>query len=237
MTTIEQTPYEIPFVDYVGQRSYDDLLQDARIIALQNNIDNLFVDTTLDLLDDLRLHDEEVAIGGLRTLPIALEIADEISGFYDKKLDTSYVFGGAILHDIGKLALRKDLLQKSTAGCEWTEADRLEMQEHVFAGGSILRNHGFADVMVRAVEEHHHKQAGGCEYGINEHLASDERVCRDAIAIADFEEADINRTNTRNRNLSREQREQEVAEDVAYVLNDYTDSSLLIERVIKRSLG
>lgn len=237
MTTIEQTTYEMPFVDYVGQRSYDDLLQYAKTIAIQNNFDDIFVNTTFNILEELKLHDEDVAIGGLRTMPIALEIADEISGFYDKNIDKSFVFGGAILHDIGKLAIHKELLQKSTAGCEWTESDKIAMQEHVVAGGSILRKQGFPSVIIRAVEEHHNKQVGGFEYGIDTYLTNDERICRDAIAIADFEEADINRTNTRNRGLSREQREQEVAEDVAYVLNDYVDSMLLTERVIKRSLG
>jgi putative nucleotidyltransferase with HDIG domain len=237
MTATELCPNMIPLVDYVGQRPYDDLLVDAKEIAKQNGINGSFLDTTFRLLGKLARHDEDAAIGGLRTLPIAMEIADEISGFYGINMDPSPIFGGALLHDIGKLVVPQSLLQKSTAGLEWTASDRLAMQAHVSAGGAILRSRGFPQAMVRAVEEHHHKQAGGTEYGVDCQLANDERIYRDAIAMADFEEADINRTNTRNRGLSRQQREQEIAEDVAYVLGDYSDCSVLVERVMKRSLG
>ncbi len=235
MQTLERHLDESTIVDYVAQQNYGDLLHDAYILAKENNVDEKLQNTTFDLLGEMYVYDEDIAIGGLRTLPIALSTADEIGLFYGIDIDWESIFASSLLHDVGKMALPKELLVKSTIGQEWTTTDSLTMRQHVYMGGMILRNRCFPVTVIRSVEEHHHKQTGGNEYGIDAHLSNEERICRDVVAIADFAEADINRTNTRNRHLSRHQREQEVANDIAYVLDDYTDGQELTERITTRN--
>lgn len=232
MLTLERKSAEIPIVDYVGRQSYDDLLHDAQIIAKEYDVDEDLQHKTLELLDEMCAYDEDVAIGGLRTLPIATEIADSIGEYYDIEINQAPVFAGSLLHDIGKIGLPKELLTKSSNGQEWTVADALTMQQHIYFGGMILRKHCLPMSVIRPVEEHHHKQKSSTEYGIDPHLNNQERIYRDVIAIADFAEADINRTNTRNHNLSRAQREEEITTDIAYVLDDYLNNQELVDRIV-----
>lgn len=237
MHTLERPFDSKPMVDQVANKSYELLSFEARLLAENLGLGEQLVASTFGLLDDLHQHDEESALGGLRTMPIAMEAADEITTFYDISFDRSVVFVGSLLHDIGKIGLSKELLQKSSTGLEWTPADALLMRSHAVFGGAMLAKAEFPKAVVRVVEEHHHKQLGGNEYGADPGLSYEERICRDATAIADFAEADLNRTNSRNRHLSRHQREQEIAQNIAYVLGDYSDSASLAERVINRTLN
>ncbi len=241
MQTLEHLTHNLThnssIVEYVGQQPYDGLLHNAIELAGECHIGGVLQDKTFELLDELCAYDEDVALGGLRTLPIALGVAEEIGSFYGIEVDKSSVFVGSLLHDIGKIALPKELLVKSSAGQEWTLPDALAMRQHVELGGMLLRYQGMPTTVVRLVEEHHHKQMGGNEYGVDPHLNNEERVCRDGVAIADFAEADINRTNTRNRDLTQLQREQEVVADITYVLNDYSDALYLANRIAHRIFG
>ncbi|MFO0887000.1 MAG: HD domain-containing protein [Candidatus Saccharimonadales bacterium] len=237
MQTLERHLNELPIVDYVGQQNYDDLLHDAHILAKENHVDEMLQSSTFELLEEMRVYDEDIAIGGLRTLPVALSTASEIGLFYDIDIDRGSIFASSLLHDVGKMALPKELLVKSTIGQEWTTADTLTMRQHIYTGGMILRNRCLPVTVIRSVEEHHHKQTGGNEYGIDAHLNNEERICRDAVAIADFAEADINRTNTRNQDLSRAQREQEICKDIRYVLGDYSYCDELSRVVAGQILG
>lgn len=238
MLTFEQeTRYQIPTVDRVGSMGYEQLLAEVYMVAEQTELSPDMVDTTFGLLDELKKHDKDTAEGGLRASPIALEIADEIENFYKIDIDKRWVLVTSLLHDVGKLAISKDLLEKSGFGQEWTEADCLAMRQHVFAGGTIMRNYGMPAAVTRAVEEHHSKQLGSNSYGVNQSLDYEARLYRDVTALADYEEADLNRTNTRNAHLSRIEREEEVATDVDYVLNDYSHSVELSRRIVTRTLG
>ena len=140
MQTLERHLNELPIVDYVGLQNYDDLLHDAHILAKENHVDEMLQSSTFELLEEMRVYDEDIAIGGLRTLPVALSTASEIGLFYDIDIDRGSIFASSLLHDVGKMALPKELLVKSTIGQEWTTADTLTMRQHIYTGGMILRN-------------------------------------------------------------------------------------------------
>lgn len=239
MITLERLPAKVqePTVDRVANLDYLSLLDEAVVTAGRIGVSGYMQDKTFGLLEDLHTFDAESAIGGLRTMPIALDLAGTIADFYEIEIDSSTIFVSSLLHDIGKKELPKELLQKSSDGLEWTSDDAYAMSRHVTFGGMLMKQAGFSQVIIRAVEEHHHKQLGGREYGVDTNLSNEERICRDSVAIADFAEADLNRTNSRNRHLNRDQRETQIAEDIAYVLGDYSDSADVARAVTKQILG
>lgn len=236
MITLEKMTVSVPTVDQVGSMSYDSLLSASMEVADSLAIDRTLANNTFEILEEIRIYDEEVALGGLRTMPIALEIANSIADFYHIEIDEGAVFSASLLHDVGKIALPKELLEKSNAGIEWTWENALDMRRHISLGGTILRKEGYPMEIVRPIEEHHHKQIGNNEYGINPNLANQERIYRDSIAIGDFIEADINRTNSRNKDKNRLERESEIAQDITYVLEDYNDSTTLSSIIFRQSL-
>lgn len=238
MRSLEQeSHYDMPTVDRVGLQDYDELLELAYQTAEKNGLSPGLFDVTFGLLEELRAHDEDAALGGLRAAPIALEIADETAHFYNIEIDNKWVQVTALLHDVGKTAISKDLLEKSSVGKEWTVDDGIAMRQHVVAGGAIIRKYGLPFSVSRAVEEHHSKQVGSEPYGVDSNLDYQARLYRDVTALADYEEADLNRTNSRNAHLSRAEREEEIARDVDFVLSDYTGSSELSARIVARTLG
>ena len=237
MITLERPPIKELSVDRVAKLDYSAMMDEAQNFAGQIGVDAYLCDKSLELLDDLHRVDTESALGGLRTMPIALEVAEVITDFYGIEFDESNVWASALLHDIGKKELPIELLRKSSDGLEWTQDDAFAMRRHAVLGGVLLRLAEMPQTVIRAVEEHHHKQLGGNEYGVDMGLNNQERICRDVVAVADFAEADLNRTNSRNFHLNRKQREEQIAEDVAYVFNDYDDGMFLANAVFYRIVG
>ncbi len=224
-------------VDRVGGMGYEELQQEAWESGLENGLSTTMLDTTFMLLDRLRDHHEDAALGGLRTAPISLEIADEIAQFYGIEVNRGYVQVTALLHDIGNLCLPKSLLEVSSQGIVWTPEHRLQKMPHARLGGEITAEFGFPYAVNRAIQEHHGKQLGSPCYGVNPRLDFDARIYRDCTADADYKEADINRTNSRNRHLSRQGREVEAADNSYNLFDDYTDDERLVENITRRTLG
>ena len=235
-TFIETLENDILTVQKVAEQSYGELLENAWSIADGVDLGD-YTYPTFSLLEDLREHDEDAAIGGLRTLPIALEIAEETDRVTNSCTDKRWQFITALLHDIGKVSLPKQLLQKSSRGEEWTAQDMEATRPHAESGGKILFANGFPEVVCRAVAGHHSKQLGSNEYGLDLLISDEARIYRDCTAVADFVEASENRINSRNKDLSVEQRHQYEIDDIAYVYDDYEQKNLIIEKVIIRTLG
>lgn len=237
MFTFEQIPeHDILTVEQVGQQSYNELLSLAKQRAQEIKLGD-YTYQTFSLLEDLREHDEDAALGGLRTFPIAMDIADEVNQFQENSIDMRWQFVVSLLHDIGKVDLPKALLEKSTRGEAWDEKDMQATRPHAERGGLIMMANGFPIEVQRAVAGHHSKQLYSDEYGLEIPIDDDARVYRDCTALADFIEAAENRTNTRNCRMSTMERRCQGAVDMVYVLGEYAYSSELVPQVVKRTLG
>lgn len=83
MKTIEQSHgySSLLPLDFVATESYDQLLQNAHTIAALNGVPTGVEETTFDLLDTLRTHDEKTAKECLQTLPLALQVGDILGNF------------------------------------------------------------------------------------------------------------------------------------------------------------
>jgi putative nucleotidyltransferase with HDIG domain len=188
------------------------------------------------LIDQMVVFDPVTAKESLQTVPIALASASIKGEFYNYSPDYKSVLIAACLHDIGKTALPKSLIDKSNLGLDWTPLDHTHMQQHVFEGARIVREAGFSHVVERAIEEHHAKQWGTC-YGRDPLLSYEERGPRDDIKVADFTDAMMNRTNTRNRHLSRDERVAQTVREYMMLFDDYCDGQALASEMALRILG
>jgi putative nucleotidyltransferase with HDIG domain len=68
---------------------------------------------------------------------------------------------GAYLHDVGKVAVRDELLRKPG---KLTDEERAAMQTHVVVGDEMLRDEAFVPASVREVVRHHHERWDGNGY-------------------------------------------------------------------------
>ncbi len=203
------------------QRPYFALLHEAEAIGQELSVESRLYRTTLHLLSELRDFDELTAQESLQPLPLALAVADEYEYFYGVPVDKTHVWSAVLLHDIGKATVGRDLVIKSNLGQEWTAEDRQRMRGHAAAGFRTARAHQLPYDVCRAIAEHHHRQTG-LAYGTKAGLNDVERIIRDCVAVADFADAALNRTNSRNAHLDTEQRLAEVLNDVRYVFQDYS---------------
>ncbi len=69
---------------------------------------------------------------------------------------------GAVLHDIGKLCISPDILNKTGP---LNEAEWEEMRLHSWYGAELLRSHPNIMPMVRGIVLHHHQRMDGTGYG------------------------------------------------------------------------
>lgn len=212
----------------LADQDYATLLEQSKSIALALAVPQSLQETVFRLLAQLHQHDQKTAKECLQALPLALKVAQIYSQFYSQPVNLGYVWSAAILHDIGKTHIPQSLITKSNRGLEWTDADREQMMYHVQAGYTIARAHHLPTPVCRAIAEHHHKQLG-VSYGMDPQLNDIERIIRDSIAIADFTDADLNRTNCRNATKNRQQRLAEIIDDIIFVFNDYTYGNLLAQ--------
>lgn len=220
--------------EVIGAKLYSELVSDAVGLATELKIDYEVYRTTFTLLDKLKDHDLKTAKESLQTLPLALAAAESLGEFHGIEVDLKDVWSAALLHDIGKIAVPKELIDKSNAGDEWTTEDKAQMSYHATAGYQIAKTFGLSDEIAFPIGEHHAKQIGSPSYGAGLYLSYSQRITRDAIATADYFDADINRTNCRNRHLSVPERLAEVREDLFYVFNDYDRPNEVAEFVFAR---
>ncbi len=224
-------------IDRIGASSHDRLLRHASSLACQIGLNTETADITFDLLEKLREHDEKTAKESLQTLPLALAVGKAIENFYGAEVEYDSLWAAALLHDIGKLAVPKALIDRSNAGISWNDYDRAVMSIHPFAGAEMLRKDGFPETVARAVEEHHHKQYGSPNYGRDARLSDSERITRDSVAAADFADAMLNRTNSRNRGFDITRRQEEVTADLHFLFDDYQQCADFVPVVASVLIG
>jgi len=200
---------------------YDHLLAASHQLGSTYDVPESLVISSFQLLGRLRDFDKKTAKESMQIVPLALIAGEMIGDFYNISIDYRSIWAASLLHDLGKTAVPKCIIDKSNLGKEWTDSDREIMQIHPFAGAGQVRTHGMPESIARPIEEHHHKQIGSFIYGKSDHLTPSERITRDCVAAADFADAALNRTNTRNQHMSRRDREAEVAADIRFLFDDY----------------
>jgi putative nucleotidyltransferase with HDIG domain len=102
---------------------------------------------------DLDLYRHSIFVGQLTTAFSAY------LGF--SPADQQLLRQAALLHDIGKMQIRRDLLRKPEA---LTLAETLEMRSHPELGYLLLRAEGGYDTEVLSVIRHHHERLVGSGY-------------------------------------------------------------------------
>ena len=210
-----------PETDCVESSDYDHLLVVSRQLGSTYDVPRSLLYSSFQLLSRLRDFDKKTAKESMQVVPLALTAGKTIGDFYDISIDYSSIWAASLLHDLGKTAVPKCIIDKSNEGKEWTDSDREIMRIHPFAGADQVRSYGMPENIARPIEEHHHKQIGSFVYGKSDYLTPSERITRDCVAAADFTDAALNRANTRNQHLSRSEREAEVAVDVRFLFDDY----------------
>lgn len=125
----------------------------------------------------LRLQHEDLALHSLRVAGLAETFAEALEWSAPARRDLAL---GALLHDIGKLLLPRELL---LAGRRLLPEERLEVERHPLLGVHLLSDVPLPAATLDAVA-HHHERWDGTGYPL--HLAG-ERIPLSArlVAIAD----------------------------------------------------
>ncbi|MDZ7744593.1 MAG: HDIG domain-containing protein [Candidatus Saccharibacteria bacterium] len=234
MSVLETREFPQETHETIAEKNYAELLDDSRSLAIEIGVDQHTYVTTFELLEKLRQFDEQTARESLQTLPLALKTAQAIHDvFPDAEVDLAAIWSSSLLHDIGKIEVSQDLIAKSNEGTDWGLKDHTQIIPHAWLGGQIARQYGLSDTIARAIEEHHHKQDSVLAYGVDEELSDSERITRDCLTTADFTDAMLTRTNTRNEHLSYGERLEAVWNHICFVFNDYNSRDYLATTVYK----
>jgi putative nucleotidyltransferase with HDIG domain len=226
-----------PLVDLVAKEDYEQLLEDAHKLGQNNDVSLHHENKAFWLIRQLGHHDSKTAKESLQTLPLAIDVGVTIGEFYQTDPNTDAIWTASVLHDIGKLTVPKPIIDISNEGKIWNDRHRGIMKRHPLTGARILRSEGMPEVIARPVEEHHHRQYGCASYGRESRLNNAERIVRDSIAAADFTDAAINRTNSRNVNMTRLERENEVGKNLKFLFVEYERGEELADKIAVRLLG
>ncbi len=238
MVSPEQHHFEALSPEQIADKSYEQLLDDALQIGQALGVSETLQAVTIELLAELKNHDEQTARESLQTLPLAVRAAITIAWYYsDTAVDMEAVWATALLHDIGKARVPKETIDKSNAGQEWTESDAQIMSQHVNEGYAIAKEHGLPERIYCPIAESHSKQISRFMYGKSLELGYSQRITRDSVAIADFVDASLNRDNTRNAHLSYQDRLEQVYDDIKFVVDDYTNCDQLVEALYRTLTG
>jgi putative nucleotidyltransferase with HDIG domain len=135
-----------------------------------------------DLLEMVREHSCNVCNHCLRVGLLAMVAAD----YFEVPPHEALLAG--MLHDVGKVAIPRPVLEKSIAGLEWLPDDRLAMNDHVERGATLIKSYGLPTPLANVVSHHHALQAHH-PLGSIERL--DEKSLRllMSLTLADFADA------------------------------------------------
>lgn len=215
--------------------SVEALIDQADHFAALYGVPEELTGPSYSLLRTLYEADVKSAEDSVRVLPLALATGEEILRFYaDAQVNFPGIWSAALTHDVGKSTLRPGLIAKSNFGIAWDDADREETKPHAKAGADMARIAGLPEFVARPVEEHHHKQSSKDSYGTDPRLNNEERIIRDCVTIADFADAMITRVNTRNRDMSIDDKKHAIFGQISKVFDDYHAGDQLAIAVYRR---
>ncbi len=117
----------------------------------------IYFDTTMALANSIEAKDKYTGGHCERVMNMSLLIADHIGLNEQEKEDLQY---GSLLHDIGKIGIHDDILNKPTP---FTEEEYELVKQHPVTGYSIVANIEFMD-KAREIILHHHERYDGSGY-------------------------------------------------------------------------
>ncbi|WP_051938356.1 HD-GYP domain-containing protein [Ghiorsea bivora] len=118
---------------------------------------NIALDQAADLLSNiLELRDPYTKGHCERVAEITVNIAHQM--FPKQLIDIKNVKTCALLHDIGKLAINENILNKST---KLTEAEYIMIQSHTTLGEKLIRSISPNKLLTEAILFHHEDYDGG----------------------------------------------------------------------------
>jgi putative nucleotidyltransferase with HDIG domain len=106
----------------------------------------------------LEYRDSDTAGHTDRVTGLALQLGQALKLSAEQLL---YLRWGAYLHDVGKVAIRDEVLRKPGA---LTPEERREIETHVTVGDELLRGEDFLPGTVRQIVRHHHERWDGQGY-------------------------------------------------------------------------
>jgi len=145
--------------DSSDQRLLQSLANQAAIAcenaALYEELEQLMVDVVAALGAAIEARDRYTAGHVNRVMEYALAIASEMAM---NDADLRDLRLSALLHDVGKIGVREDVLNKpgKLDASEWSE-----MQKHTLIGHDLLREIGRIQHLSRTVRAHHERFDGG----------------------------------------------------------------------------
>lgn len=114
-----------------------------------------------DIIDIFDTKDKFTKEHCIRTMEISIGIAKYIGLSQNELMD---IYHGGVLHDIGKLFISNNILNKDS---KLTDAEYEIMKEHPISGFNVLRNISGFEIVRRIVLEHHERIDGlGYPYGL-----------------------------------------------------------------------
>jgi len=154
---------------------YEDISERKENERLQNEFSNALIDSLIKVLE---LHDEYTGGHSYRVAELAGQIAMDMN-LTEKEVDDCYK--AALLHDIGKILIPKEILHKKG---ELTSEEYAIVKRHPIFAWEILKTSGYLDQIALYVK-HHHESWGDTGYPDN--LKEDNiPLISQIIRVADF---------------------------------------------------
>jgi putative nucleotidyltransferase with HDIG domain len=168
------------------ETAYQNSLQNKKqwdfiVRRLQAKLEETSQKAVNGLLKVLEVKERELYEHSQRVAKYAAGIADKLGLSAEQKENIKY---GALFHDIGKIAIRDEILYKTG---KLDEVEYNQMKRHPEKGAEILRELGDMDVVAEIVAQHHERMDGnGYPQGMKEgQILLEARI----IAVADVFDA------------------------------------------------
>ncbi|MHC4788672.1 MAG: HD domain-containing phosphohydrolase [Planctomycetota bacterium] len=158
----EQGPVGVIYVDnIVGSRQFTK--RDLKVLSaignqagiairraqLARQVETLFRDSMRTVISLVEIKDTYTYGHSERVTGVALRLAELLPG---QKPDLRDIEIAGLLHDVGKLAVRLDILRKPDS---LTDSEYAAVKEHPVAGASVLNNVDNAEHIAAAIRHHH----------------------------------------------------------------------------------
>ncbi len=124
--------------------------------GLRFQLEKIFREVAVSLSEMMELHAPVLSHHSRKTAELSTQLAEKLSMPIDQVV---CVEAAALLHDIGKIAIKPQLLEESFDNMSST--DKRFIQRHPLTGSAILKNiSGFKEI-ARMVRHHHEAYSGG----------------------------------------------------------------------------